>query len=328
MTRVQSAVGRAVMPTVLCPDGTWLQDSSCIIDWFEERYSERPITPPGGAQRVASLLLELHGDEWLPAVAMHYRWNKPENARFALDEFARSGFPWLPRFLGRPLVSPAARKMQSYLPVLGVSPETEAGVERFASGLIAQLDAHFAEHPYLLGGRPCIGDFALFGPLWAHLFRDPATTSLIDGAPAVRAWFERLLKPPEGEGSAPQDFLANDQVPSSLDPIFQTLFAEQFPYVQALVAAIDTWCDENPEATRVSRAFGWHPIAIGGAQGQRRLVTFTQWMAQRGLDAYQALQGEDKTSADAWLDRVGGAALKELRIEHRQVLRDFRMALG
>ncbi len=54
MTRIKKAVGRPIMPTVRCPDGTWLQDSSCIIDWFEERYSERPITPPGGAQRVAS----------------------------------------------------------------------------------------------------------------------------------------------------------------------------------------------------------------------------------------------------------------------------------
>ncbi len=34
-TRIQRAVGRMVMPTVELPDGTWLQDSSDIIDELE-----------------------------------------------------------------------------------------------------------------------------------------------------------------------------------------------------------------------------------------------------------------------------------------------------
>lgn len=30
---------------------------------------------------------------------------------------------------------------------------------------LGDFDRHLAEHRYLLGGRPCIGDFGLFGPL-------------------------------------------------------------------------------------------------------------------------------------------------------------------
>lgn len=321
--KVKKAVGRPVMPTVRCPDGTWLQDSSCIIDWFEERFDEPSITPPGGTQRLASLLLELHGDEWLPTVAMHTRWNNPTNKRFALDEFARCGFPWLPRFIGRPMVSSFANKMQSYLPILGVTDETSGGIERYTRQLIAHLDQHLSAHPFLLGGRPCLGDFALFGPLWAHVYRDPGTTPLFDEAPAVRAWFERLIEP-SGEAG---EFLADDEVPASLDPILAAIFAEQFPFVCALVAAVDSWCDEHPDATRVSRAFGSHPMVIGGAEGERRLVTFTQWMAQRPVDAYAALEGASRASADAWLERVGGQALQDLRIRNRQVMRDFKLVL-
>lgn len=84
--------------------------------------------------------------------------------------------------------------------------------------------------PFLLGGRPCRGDFSLYGPLWAHLYcaeahthhgthqwplcdpppparpqhltawarawhrryRDPHSRALFDDAPHVVGWFERL----------------------------------------------------------------------------------------------------------------------------------------
>ena len=63
---ISPAVGRVVMPTVLQPDGTWLQDTSDIIDALEHKHPEPSITPEGPRQRVASLLMELHADEWMP----------------------------------------------------------------------------------------------------------------------------------------------------------------------------------------------------------------------------------------------------------------------
>ncbi|MFK7828279.1 MAG: hypothetical protein AB8B57_00745 [Congregibacter sp.] len=38
--------------------------------------------------------------------------------------------------------------------------------------LFGDLDAHFREHAFLFGERPCTGDFALAGALYAHLYRD------------------------------------------------------------------------------------------------------------------------------------------------------------
>lgn len=87
-------------------------------------------------------------------------------------------------------------------------------MEAFAEELIARLDVHLAEHPFLLGGRPGIGDFAMLGTLWAHLHRDPGSTSLYDDAPHMRAWFERLLNP----SGTPGEFLPNDQVPETTAP--------------------------------------------------------------------------------------------------------------
>ena len=318
--RIKKAVGWAVMPTVEA-DGEWLQDSTLIIETFEQRHPEPSITPPGPTQRVADLLLELHGDEWLPMVAMHYRWNRRQNKAFAIDEFARYGFPRIPLLLSRVATKRLAEKMQSYRPMLGITPETVPGVEAFTEELIARLDAHFSEHAFLLGGRPGIGDFAMLGPLWAHTYRDPGSTSLYDDAPNVRAWFDRLVNP-SGE---PGEFLPNDEVPETLDPVFQTLFAEQFVFVRGLIRKVDAYCAEHPEATRVPRALGMHPFAVGGRAGERKLTTYTHWMAQRPLQAYHSI--EDKAGVDRWLGRVGGLEAMRDPIRNPQQRRDFKMSL-
>jgi len=320
---ISKAVGRMIMPTVRMPDGTWLQDTSDIIDTLEAAHPEPSIVPRGPSQRLAALLLELHADEWLPTVIMHTRWNVPENAAFARREFAREGLPWLPRFLGEQVVAPMWKRMSGYRAILGIRPETVPGIEAFGRELIARLDAHFAIHPFVLGGRPCIGDFALFGPLWAHMWRDPGTRDWFAAAPHVEAWMERLQSD-RTEG----DFLADDEVPATLDPIFATLFTEHWQFLTDLVGRIDAWCGENPGATRVPRSLGEHAFVIGGVSGTRKLITFTQWMLQRPLDAYAAFDDEERARADAWLARVGGTEALTLQIAHPFVRNGFAMALA
>lgn len=322
--KIQKAVGQMIMPTIERPDGRWMQDTSEIIDTLEAEHPQPSIVPAGPTQRLASALMEVHADEWLPTVIMHTRWNYPESADFARREFAREGFPLVPRIVGEQLVRPIWKKMASYREVLGVRPDTTPGIEAFAKELIARLDAHFADHDFLLGGRPCIGDFALFGPLWAHVWRDPATRHWFADAPNVREWMTRVKMPPPEPGV----FLPNDEVPATLDPIFKTIFAEQWVYIRHLADRIDAWCADNPGATRVPRSLGDHPFTIGGHTGTRRLVTFTHWMAQRPRDTYAALDNADRAAADAWLSRVGGTAALQHTPKARFARRDFKMLLA
>jgi glutathione S-transferase len=323
---IKKAVGRSIMPTVFEPGpdgGSWMQDTSDIIDTLEARFPEPSILPAGPTQRLAALLLEVHADEWMPTVIMHTRWNVPENAAFAVDEFAREGLPGWPRFIGKRVVGRIAKAMAGYRPKLGIHPETIPGIELFAKELIARLNTHFSDHDHLLGGRPCIGDFALFGPLWAHVWRDPGTRFWFDDAPAVVAWFERMQSPPADVG----EWVADDVVPATLDGVFRTIFHEQWAYLRDLVAVIDDWAAKNPGETRLPRVLGDHKFVIGGCEGTRRLITFSQWMAQRPLDAYAALDGEDRARADAWLDGVGGREAMRLKVTHRTIRRAFKEVL-
>lgn len=320
---INKAVGRIVMPTVLMPDGTWLQDTSDIIDALDAAHPDPSIVPLGPKQRLAASLIEFHSDEWLPTLMMHTRWNVPANAAFARNEFAREGLPWLPRFVGRRLLEPMAKKLSGYRPLLGITEETGPGVEAFGRALIARLDVHFGAHDYLLGGRPCIGDFALFGPLWSHIWRDPGTRDWFDDAPAVVGWMDRMQAPPP----TPGEFVEDDVVPSTLDPIFATLFAEHWSFATALVAAIDAWCDANPGAIRVPRSLGDEAFTIGGITGTRRLITFSQWMLQRPLHAYAGFAADERAAVDAWLTQVGGREAMALSVRHRFVRRGFKMGL-
>lgn len=323
--RIKRAVGRSIMPTVVAPDGSWMQDSSEIIDALELRFPEPGITPPGARQRLVSSLMELHGDEWLPMVALHYRWHRPLNAAFAYAEFGREGLPWLPGFVSRRLARRVGAKMAGYMPLLGVTEETIPGLEAFTSQLLERLDAHLSEHPFLLGTRPCLGDFSLFGPLWAHLYRDPDTTALFDECPAVIAWMERLRGEPGDTG----EFLANDDVPPTLEPILRTMFDEQLVHLVALVEAIDRWCGDNPDATRVPRSLGNTDVfSVGGHCGTRRLITFSQWMLQRVLAARDGLDPADRERVLTWLRAIGGDQLADLEVSHPFERVRFKMRLS
>jgi glutathione S-transferase len=320
---IRRAVGRPIMPTVCLPNGTWLQDSSAIIDHFEREPSGPSIVPEGPTQRLASTLIDLFADEWLPMAALHYRWSVPQNKRFALDEFARCALPWMPRRLALRSIRPMAARMQSYLPVLGVTPATVAAVEQTTMLTIQAAEATLVNHPYLFGTRPCLADFSLFGPLWSHLYRDPGTTHLFDDAPSVVAWMERLRT---GNHPKPGAFLADDAVPDGLAPLFACIVEDQLPWAHTLVQRIDGWCAEHPDAGRVPRSLGRAPFQIRGVAGERVLVTSVQWKAQRARQAYEQAEG----AADDWLIQIGCPNPQQAipAIHNPMVMREFKPILA
>ena len=94
-------------------------------------------------------------------------------------------------------------------------------------GTLKKLNAHFSDHPYFLGNKPCRGDFAMIAPLYGHLGRDPAPLNLMQ-THAVRLfrWVERMNRPEPDVGEFKKlvalkneelDYLPNDEVPQTSD---------------------------------------------------------------------------------------------------------------
>jgi glutathione S-transferase len=319
---IRRRTGAVVMPVVVTPQGEWLQDSSHIMDTLEARFPDAPVLPSTPRQRIAALLLEAWGDEfWLPS-AMHYRWSFDENFDTL---FRREGgdhlLPFAPRWLKDRAIGRGAAQMRSFLPGLGVVDGQREIIEAWTISMLDVLDAHFARHPYLLGTRPSYGDFGLIGPLFAHLGRDPyPQRALIAPRPHLAAWIARMQEPAAPRGG---EFLGNDEVPATLDPLFRSVFGELWPFLEQTQAQVAQALPQLEPGRGLPRSLGPVEFPMGAHRFTRRATPFSLWMAQRPLDAYRALDARATTSVDDWLAGVGGG--RAMRLDIRPRLK--RMAL-
>jgi glutathione S-transferase len=299
-------VGFPVIPVLVTMAGETLQDSSDIIDMLEQRHAG-PSIFPGGTQRLVSALFELYGDEWLVIPAMHYRWHR--NRDWALRAFgeliAPSASPEEQLAIGSKRAAPFAQAALS----LGAEPHMHGPIERSYESLLAELDLHFSMVPFLLGTRPCMGDFGLFGPLYAHQYRDPASGELMRRlAPNVVAWVERMADPPTAQAG---DFLHDDQVPETLLPVLRRMARELFPVLADTRNRLLLWLDEHPGERRIPRGLGNHDFEIEGSRGQRTVGPYKLWMLQRVLDVYRALGADERRRADELINAMGGQLLRD-----------------
>lgn len=308
---VRRQIGRVVMPTLTLDDGRWLQDSTEIIEHFEQQRDV--LTPPSSLMQFLSLALELFGDEWLIVIAMYTRWRIDDNPAFAIGEFGRYGFPWLPESLQQLVARQMAKTLQAHLPRMGLTDEMGQALLTHLDEWLGAMDNHLSQHDYLLGGRPCLGDFACMGPLYAHVWRDPHSRYLLSPYKHVTAWMLRVRDGEEATGT----WLT--EVPESLESVLQPIWTLMVPWVKCVVDAINQWCDAHPDASRVPRALGWATFEVNGVSSQRKLVTYMQWMVQRPLACL------DDSTVSQWVSTHEDARnLLDLDIRYPLYRRDFR----
>lgn len=320
-------VGWPVIPVVITPEDETLQDSTEIIDELEKRFPDAPVYPTGVRQRLAALLLEVYGDEWLKITAMHYRWNR--NYDFAIAEFGKMSLPGKPAELQREAGLKISKPFAGALPFLGVTPNTEAAIERSYEGLLDELDAHFKAHEFLFGTRPSIGDFGLIGPLYAHQYRDPASGELMKArAPHVTKWVERMMTPPHPKGG---EFLPRDDVPDTLMPVLARMMREMMPVLVDTAHKLTHWRADNAHleaGADVPRALGMHEFTLGNVKEQRAIFPFELWMLQRPLDFIASLEEDDKLRAADLLRQSGGETLMEFPAFPRLTRQNFKLVLA
>ncbi len=316
-------VGRPVIPVVKTADGSVVQDTTRIIDHYEAALPGPPVYPDGPVQKLVALLLELFGDEWLVIPAMHYRWNY--NEEWVYGEFGAVALPDGTREAQLAKGRETGARFKGFVPMLGITPQTIPAIEASYEALLADLDRHFGRHDYLLGSRPSIGDFGLIGPLYAHLYRDPASGEIMDRiAPNVSQWVQRMVFVKEPLSG---DFLAGDAVPDGLLPILARMMAEQLPYLQQVAHKLAVWAEANPGAD-VPRAVGMADFTIEGVTGERIATPYSLWMLQRALDHYRGFSPRDKKAADALLGKIGGDIFANFDLPRRVVFENHAIHLA
>jgi len=217
-------IGFRMIPVLHTPNNELIQDTTDIIDTLEQAFPVASIYPSGARQKLAALLFEVFGDEWLVMPAMHYRW--AYNLDFILEQFGKMMIPDANVAEQREIGEKISAPFRGSLPLLGISDETIPAIEASYETLMGQLDQHFKNHDYLFGSRPSIGDYGLMGPLYAHNYRDPASGELMKRlAPHLVRWIDWMNTPAPNSGK----FLPEDEVPQTLDPILKNIFTDCVP---------------------------------------------------------------------------------------------------
>jgi len=292
--------GWRVVPVLKTPQGDCIQDSSIILDELESVHQDRSITPPYLKQQVVSSLFELLGDDWLVYPAMHYRWNfKRYNLKYILNAFGQSRkahWPKAIRWLGG--IKSALKFGNVPRFMLGINKSNSKELETWTLQLLDQLDFHFSQHDYLLGGRPCYGDFSLYGSLHAHLALDPYPKEhLINPRKQLVAWLERMNETPEHIGQ----WLPEDEIPKTLIPILQWQCRDQLHHIHQVIDITTDWIDTHPKANTLPRFIGKVDYRINGGQGKRLCTPYSQWMYERVLQPIEQADAEQLGNLAHWL---------------------------
>jgi glutathione S-transferase len=215
------------VPMVETPDGAMMWDSTAMIHHLERRFPEPTVLPDDPVLRFLAYVVEDFSDEWLYRPAVGTRWLFPENAAVAGFELARDIAAVMPLPADQAQLAVGAH-VRSSLHALGID---EANVQTWVEdGLrpwVSLFGAHVADQPYLLGGRPSLADFALFGGNVAHFTNDPVCRRWVDAdAPAVVAHTTRLLTP---EDQPAGDWV--DEPPATLVALIREIARTYLPWV-------------------------------------------------------------------------------------------------
>ncbi len=188
--RIPRLVGMSIIPVILTPDNKVMQDSTPIMTWFEEQYPESAAIPDDTKLAWIMWLIEEFSDEYVLRFLMRGRWGSEHSQQTMSARIAR-----LFNFGGDDeLIKYAKQKTlrrQTVFDIgLGVArPSDQKNADKQFIDLVKILNDHFKDYAYLLGDRPSIADFALFGQM-IHVFRDGTeTTCLLENhGPNVCNW--------------------------------------------------------------------------------------------------------------------------------------------
>jgi glutathione S-transferase len=311
MVTIKNRCGSAQAPVIIDQDGSWIADSSDIIDTLEKRYPQMPVIPTTPLQKFAAYLFELWGNEFWYPTALHTRWSHPENYPIWEEDMCRM-LPGLPQWLRGLILRKSAQPMlNAHHKPMGVVPENFEIIDRWTDTQLDQLEAHVTQYPYLFGTRPSLGDMGIVITLFGHMYLDPwSRKNLIDLRPNVKAWIERVQDPEPLQG----DFLPGDAIPETLLPLLRGMCHDMLPAVQAILKEVQAILPQTDGSDRLPRTLGFIDQPMGDQSIKRVSIPYTLWMVQRMLDVYRAMSTKDAETVRQWLESIGGEGLLSLDI--------------
>lgn len=329
--RIVPQIGRWIMPVIENEAGDLLQDGSAIIDHFESVGAARwPAQATSPRHQVIGRLFELFGGEGLLRPAMHYRWNfDAVNQPFLMRDFTAALAPGATGPEAAAAFDFAARRMRKAMASFGVSEASIPAIEAAYGTFLDLFEQHLEHSPYLLGGRPSLGDYGLIAPLHAHLGRDPYPAALMKSrSHRVWRWVERMNAPDldSGDHGSPEpDLFPDDAVPETLLALMRFIAEDYLPEIRAYVDFSNAWLAERPDLPAGTsgldrssdRVIGRAAFVWRGAPVEVAVMPYRLWLLQKIQDCVDALESGPRAEVQAMLTSAGLEDLMTLRTLRR-----------
>ena len=306
--RVVEHTGVIEVPVIERPDGTFMRDTTSMIEWFEERYPEGPVLSTDSAALSFLLrLIEDYADEGLWRPALYYRWAFDKDARLYARRFTDE-------FLDLPIPAPLLRayvilrQRQVYLREEGVTKANAARVEQHYFDELADLQALLETQPFVTGHRPSLADFGYFASMFRHFAIDPTPARIMrEQAPAVCAWIGRMWNARRASyADAPLIGWPSEPLPDPLLRILKRAGRLYFPYMLRNHRAVADGEDR-------------FDVELDGATYPNLpAIPFRAWSRHRLIELYRGLPLADREAVDEVLESTGIATslLAEPDLEH------------
>jgi glutathione S-transferase len=311
--------GDPTVPVLITPEGEWIADSEIILDRLESRFPNESIQPPDPVHAFFAALADVWASEFWQPVDVATRWLGRTQHPWWYEELGEGMLFGFPKRMKNALVGSVARRIQAHLPRLGATAETKPLIWGWARENMDALEAHFAQHPYLLGERATRFDFGLIVPFYGHLVRDPwSRDEFLMARPHLHAWVWRMNQPyltPE----APAFAAVGAPLPGTLQPIIRSVFDEFLPFVEATLAELRRAEPAAVNGKRIERFLGRVSYPYAGSTHARLAMPFTLWLVQRALDLLAALPHADADRVRQWVRDSGGARLLALDIPRLEI---------
>ncbi len=295
---MEARLGTHFIPGLQTPEGWFIHDTTPIGLMLNAKYPDRAIVPTSPVQRIASHLLEDWADEWFGRYAISSRWCYPHNV-----EFVAAGFygNFIGKFMAEGLTeeeqATAAKMIEGVrdgfglkaCAIRGCGPDQAAAVRADFEQLMRHANAHFSQYPFLLGDRACLGDFTFAGFFEAHIAADPEPRSWINAsAPEMVGHMKRVFESRSDDGQ----YLANDELPETLQPLFEHMCSSYHKFLvvcREALAAGEKWCE----------------VDLGDGPVRMRSLKYSEVSRCHIRNEIESLSAEDRAAVDAALGSLG-----------------------
>jgi len=245
-----------VIPVLRFPDGRLMNDSTPLAWALEREHAGRSVIPDDPVLAWLSDLLEDFGDEWVTKMMFHYRWYYAQDRAFAQTWIVSSRDPTMEERKRQHAMQAFNDRQVGRMALVGCTEQNRPVIEESYRFVLDTLDRHVRALPYLLGSRPCLGDFGLYGQLQILSVDPTPAAEMRARAPALFCWLMRLDDASGIEGEWAD---AAVPLPETVEVLLRHMAQTYLPFLAANAGAVQEGAQEL-EVELLGRAFRQAPF--------------------------------------------------------------------